>query len=315
MRFNKEKTVFKYMEGSRFPLADRGSSYLPLFLSLTVAKGVLLLLAFTILFQLAVWSVLMVVPNTMFNNTAVITVLNLFITLGPIIGFLLLGKFVEKRNVESFGFIKKGWILKYAQGSLVALVMIGSYVVITLVIGWGIFTTVPINVSYSLGMDALPYVLLLLGGFIIQGMSEEVLLRGWMLPILAKYFNVWVAVFVSSSIFALLHLGNDHVSILPIINLVLFGVFAALYFINDGGIIGIAAVHTVWNWLVGNVFGMAVSGTVAGGASISEFLLTGPEIFTGGAFGPEGGLIVSIILLVGIATVFRSLVNKEIIEL
>ena len=105
-------------------------------------------------------------------------------------------------------------------------------------------------------------------------------------------------VLISSLLFMMLHLLNPNLSVIGLLNLFLFGLFAALFALYEGGLWGVFAIHTVWNWAQGNIFGFEVSGTEVSGAIILNLAETGPDWLTGGAFGPEGGLVVTAILLV-----------------
>ena len=80
-----------------------------------------------------------------------------------------------------------------------------------------------------------------------------------------------------------------------------YGLFAALYALREGGIWGISAQHAVWNWAQANLYGFEVSGIGANGGSLFNLMETGPDPLTGGAFGPEGGLAVTLVLLLAIA--------------
>jgi hypothetical protein len=61
---------------------------------------------------------------------------------------------------------------------------------------------------------------------------------------------------------------------------------------------------------MGNVLGLPVSGMIIGNASIIETKLTGPDFITGGSFGPEGGILVTLIELIGIVYLCYSLRKK-----
>ena len=84
----------------------------------------------------------------------------------------------------------------------------------------------------------------------------------------------------------------------------LFGVFASLYAMADDGIAGACAIHTIWNFLQGNIFGFEVSGNNMG----EPLFLLGEEkanIINGGAFGAEGGLAVTVVLAIAVIIVFE----------
>ena len=116
---------------------------------------------------------------------------------------------------------------------------------------------------------------------------------------------MWTAVISNAVIFAALHLLNNGISVPAFINLVLFGIFASLYFVKKGNIWGVAAVHSVWNLVQGNFWGLRVSGMVTECSVLRSTMVEGRELLNGGAFGPEGGLGVSVVLLVGICVLLR----------
>jgi hypothetical protein len=63
-------------------------------------------------------------------------------------------------------------------------------------------------------------------------------------------------------------------------------------------------IHAVWNWAQGNLFGFEVSGQAAAGGTLFNFMEIGPDVITGGPFGPEGGLAVTIVLIISCALVW-----------
>lgn len=85
----------------------------------------------------------------------------------------------------------------------------------------------------------------------------------------------------------------------------------ALYMLKTDNIWGVAALHGAWNFTQGNFLGITVSGQSAG-ASLFHFTerKDSPEWISGGAFGTEGSLLTSIVLLIGILYLLREL-SKE----
>jgi membrane protease YdiL (CAAX protease family) len=135
--------------------------------------------------------------------------------------------------------------------------------------------------------------------FLIQGPAEEIVFRGYLLPVLSARGNVVVGVVVSSLLFGVAHSINPNFSILPLVNLIAAGVMFALYALVEEGLWGVFGLHTAWNWVQGNVLGLAVSGGEFG-PSLLNLSETGPDWLTGGAFGPEGSVVVTL-LLVGLS--------------
>jgi len=229
---------------------------------------------------------------------------SLITTAGMIIAALVYCTRFERRRACSLGFFKKGAVPEYLSGLLIGLLMFAAAYGIILLSGQAEFAGFNSDVS-------IPLILLFFVGFLIQGMSEEVLLRGFYFVSGSYTSSVWISVFASSATFALLHLANNGITAMSIINLFLFGVFAALYFLRRGNIWGISAIHSVWNFAQGNIFGCRVSGSLSGESLFATKNLGDSALFNGGSFGPEGGLGVTIVLLVAII-ILLPMKNKRV---
>ena len=136
--------------------------------------------------------------------------------------------------------------------------------------------------------------------FILQGMGEEALFRGYLLTTLARRTHIWSAIIISSIMFSLFHIGNASFSIIAFINIFLFGVFASVFMLKRGSIWAVGAIHTVWNFVQGNVFGFNVSGNPKFETVFETAQANHGWVLHGGDFGPEGGLGVTVVLLVAI---------------
>lgn len=209
----------------------------------------------------------------------------------------LWARLYEKRGFATLGFERGGALREYGRGLFIGLLAFAAAVGLMALFGYiGPEATDPARV----GRAALGGVLLVLPGWLVQGAAEEVLTRGWMMPVLAARYRPWIGVAVSSLFFAAAHGLNPNLTPLALINLLLYGLFAALYALREGSLWGICGFHAIWNWAQGNLFGLQVSGAELGGGTLFDLLETGPDWFTGGAFGPEGGLAVTLVLLTGI---------------
>jgi uncharacterized protein len=207
-------------------------------------------------------------------------------------------KWVEKRPFWTLGYELKNALAQYGRGFLIGALMFAGSIGIL-----GLFGSVSFEQGdpSKQGLAAVAGVFLVLIGWIIQGGAEEALIRGWVLPVIGARYKPWLGLLISSLIFALLHGLNPNLSAIALVNLALFGVFAGLYAMREGSMWGISALHSVWNWVQGNFFGFQVSGTNAEGGTLINLMETGADWLTGGEFGPEGGLAVTIILAASIA--------------
>ncbi|CDC93985.1 putative uncharacterized protein [Roseburia sp. CAG:380] len=139
----------------------------------------------------------------------------------------------------------------------------------------------------------------------IQGLAEEVICRGYLLVSLSRRNSVWYSVILSSGVFMAMHMSNEHVTVLAYINLFLCGLLFGLLFVESGSIWMVAALHSGWNFLQGNIFGISVSGTAKASSVFDSSFADGWSFMNGGDFGLEGGLAVTIVLAVGIYVVYR----------
>lgn len=222
-----------------------------------------------------------------------IMLISLFATLATIILCIIYCRFIERRSLVSMGFTKNAWLVSYLKGFLIGAVMIFSCAGIAYALG-------ALDFRFAAKIPVL-YILAFLIGFILQGMSEEVMLRGYFMMSLSNRCHIVWAVTISSVIFSLLHLGNPGISLLALLNIALFGFFMAIYMLRTDNIWGASAIHSAWNFLQGNFLGIQVSGTGQLPTVATMNPIPGKELLSGGSFGLEGGLIVTAVTLIAIA--------------
>ena len=113
-------------------------------------------------------------------------------------------KVIEKRSLSYIGFNKNNYIKKYSFGFLIGLIMMSVIVLILLSFGYISIEKDPIQ---PIGVASLSSILVILFGWIIQGTTEEILTRGWLLDVLITKYNIGVGLFISSILFGVLHLA------------------------------------------------------------------------------------------------------------
>jgi membrane protease YdiL (CAAX protease family) len=208
--------------------------------------------------------------------------------------------FWERRPFWTLGFEWQGAGRKYLVGFWIGVAMYGLAIGIPALFGYMAFEQ---GDPSREGSAALASVLLVYLGWTIQGPTEEIVCRGWLLQAIGGRYRVWLGILVSSLIFMILHGLNPNIGPIALLNLFLFGVFTCLYTLYEGGLWGVAALHASWNWVQGNLFGIEVSGNQVIGGVVINLQENGPDLITGGAFGTEGGLACTGVLLLGIALI------------
>lgn len=206
----------------------------------------------------------------------------LFATVFPIVVTILFCRWIEKRTPASMGLRRGKIVQEYLWGVLIGVLMISLCVGIG--VACGVIRLERSN--FSIGTW-----LLFLLGFLIQGASEEIVCRGYMMVSVARKNPIWLAVVSNSVMFALLHIFNPGIGILPLVNIALFGAFISVYVLKRGNLWGACAIHSFWNFFQGNVFGISVSGTGVGASPLAATLNNGMTWLSGGSFGIEGGVI------------------------
>lgn len=196
----------------------------------------------------------------------------------------------ESRGLQSVGMQSQRAFFYYGRGLLVGVVLFGMTVLCMSLLGY-------VAVENPFRLRSIAGACLILVGWIVQGAAEEVLTRGFLLQIFGRVTTSAMGVFVSTAFFTVMHVNNRSFSIIAMFNLLLFSVFAALYTLYERGLWGVFAIHSMWNWAQGNLFGFQVSGYEVEVAVIIDLKEAGPDILTGGTYGPEGGLIVSLVLI------------------
>lgn len=198
---------------------------------------------------------------------------------------------IERRGVKSVGF-RKPWVKEYVIGIVLGAGLFSIVVLLGSILG--VFQFCCFNGDVNIAMQ-----LLFLGGFMIQGMSEEVLCRSFAFVTLSRKNSVLKACIGNAILFSLMHIFNEGFSTIPFVNLCLFGIFETLIVMKTSKIWMASAIHSIWNYMQGCVFGFEVSGDEIGNAFFS-FEQSKSTLMSGGVFGPEGGLLVTIVLLLGV---------------
>jgi hypothetical protein len=109
-------------------------------------------------------------------------------------------------------------------------------------------------------------------------------------------------VVLSSAIFGVLHLGNPNSSWVSAVGILFAGLFLAFGYLTTKQLWLSIGLHIGWNFFEGVVFGFPVSGLDI--YRLTRITVQGPELWTGGAFGPEAGLIVLPGMLLGGVLIF-----------
>ena len=139
---------------------------------------------------------------------------------------------------------------------------------------------------------------------LITATNEELVFRGYPFQKLVESLGPPGAVAVSSAFFGLAHLGNSHHTWISTLNTMLVGIPLSLAYLRTRSLWMPVGMHFTWNYVQGFVFGLPVSGYTFP-TSLLNAQVHGAAWLTGSEYGPEGGLL-STIVVVGAGIYFFS---------
>jgi membrane protease YdiL (CAAX protease family) len=220
-------------------------------------------------------------------------------------------RFIDRRSFLSLGFRWDAFALKDLWvGFFIAGGMMGLIYLVELAAGWLQYQSPGWEEMSQL--DFLSKLLMWFILFLAVGFYEELLSRGYRLQNIEEGVGGMVAVLVSSLIFALEHLQNPNAWWGTVVGIAAAGVFLAFGYLRTRQLWLPIGLHIGWNVFEGMVFGFPVSGLNLPGLVVIQ--VDGPKHFTGGAFGPEAGLVLLPALLLGAFLVFWYTKNRKISE-
>jgi membrane protease YdiL (CAAX protease family) len=207
----------------------------------------------------------------------------------------LMIRFIDRRPFSTIGFafdhIYRDFLIGIAVGSAWLWVSVG--------IVWAFGYALPVSpVGFSWGILAGSAISML-----FNVAAQEVLLCGFIFQTIRNRSNVLIALLVSAALFAVYHAGAFKGDWLPVVNIFIAGLFFCLAYIITGNLWFPIAIHFSWDVLLGPVLGLTESGKSDLGGGWKMFSINGPNLFTGGSFGLEGGLVVTITLVVSIVLI------------
>lgn len=134
---------------------------------------------------------------------------------------------------------------------------------------------------------------------------EEVAFRGYAFQRLIEALGPSMATLVMSALFGLMHLRNPDADMASTLTTVLAGWLLSLAYLRTRALWLPWGIHFAWNASMGLLFGLPVSGLREFSPVISANA-HGPIWLTGGAYGPEGGLVSAIVILISMGVLMRT---------
>lgn len=200
---------------------------------------------------------------------------------------------IEKRSVWSYGLSGRRRMAHFLAGCL------GGFLCLSLLVGilyagdYLSFDGLALH-----GPAILAYGLIWFAGFILVGMAEETMFRGYLQYTLARGVGFWPAAVILSLLFAALHIGNHGENVFGILQVVAAGLALSLLLRVSGSLWLSIGFHTAWDWAQSYFYGTPDSGLMMKGHLFMTHA-TGNPRFSGGTAGPEGSMLATPLLILG----------------
>ena len=214
----------------------------------------------------------------------------IFIITSFLLAAYIVLKWIDKRPFGSIGInIFEGWFKELSIGLGLGFGLLTLLFLVFWITGLAEVTAGAMNSTVAFSM--LEFLFL----FILAGIFEELMTRGYLFQALIEGSNKWIAMIILSLAFSLIHMKNPNFSAGGALNIFLAGMLLSIAYIKTLSLWMPIGIHIAWNWTQGPLWGMNVSGMEIK----NSFLVStpqGPELLSGGEFGAEGSLISAVVI-------------------
>jgi membrane protease YdiL (CAAX protease family) len=136
--------------------------------------------------------------------------------------------------------------------------------------------------------------------------AEEALLRGYPLQAIAETRGPVAALLITSALFGALHVTNPNITAVGTLNVTVAGAFLGVVYLKTMSLWWATGAHLGWNWTHGYLTDVPLSGLELMDAPLYEGVVSGPAWLGGGAFGPEGSVIATGVVLIATVACWRA---------
>jgi membrane protease YdiL (CAAX protease family) len=228
-----------------------------------------------------------------------------FEVIGFLVATIVVGKLLNKYSWDRMGWhTQPGGVMPrvlrgVGLGALMAMLAIGLAFVLDR-------ATVRITGDWS----AWPRVVLPLAvGLVLAALGEELMFRGYPLRRLADAIGAPAAMVILALLFSIAHAKNPNATFFSTVNVALAAIWLSFAFFSAGGMALAWGLHFGWNAGLAILFDAPVSGYAFRVPAIEYTPGSHPWV-DGGAFGPEGGIVTTIVLIAGTVAVIGARVKQ-----
>jgi membrane protease YdiL (CAAX protease family) len=227
-------------------------------------------------------------------------------------------KFLDKRDLKRTLFnINSIWVKQLGIGAALGFILIAINFLLLFS-----FSNVYVNLSIFDGnfLAFFGKIVIRFIGFFAVAVNEEIYVRGYLLTNISEIvykqdskpnISIYIGLIITSVLFGFLHYFNFNATVISSINLAFIGLLYGYAYVATGSLALPIGLHFAWNFTQAQVFGLNVSGFPPMVSFLNTEYLSDINL-TGGNFGPEGGIVILISVIVGLFWIFKiSKVNKS----
>ena len=209
---------------------------------------------------------------------------------------------ISKLKIEQLGFTKDNIVFSYLKGALFGTLQIFTVFFI-------IFGLKAIDVYYVGNISILILIKVFIF-FVFQGLFEEILFRGYLMPFFSKVIGIKFTITLLSFLFTCIHLFNPNLDIIGLANVFLAGITFSLIYYYTGNLWLVGAMHTLWNFILGFIVGSQISGIITYNSVFFSIPVENKDLISGGVFGFEASIVTTIVeLTISLFVIY--LIKKE----
>ncbi len=224
-------------------------------------------------------------------------VFNMLPTIPAVAALFLMARFVDKVPVAAFGAtLHEKWQSDFAIGIGVSATMLALLTLVNGMFG-GVVMNWTASDAATKSLVVTPIVL------IASAAQEELVFRGYPLQVLMRGIGVWPAILTMSTLFGFVHLYNPNGTVIGAVNTMLAGVMLSAAYLRTRSLWLPYGLHLGWNVGLGFILGYPLSGINID--SLWKTMAYGPKWLVGSDYGPEGGIVGSLVFIAGTVAIRR----------
>ena len=203
-------------------------------------------------------------------------------------------RFINRKPFKSVGFsLHPGVFREVGSGCLLGFLMTTGIFLIEFGLGFIHLSSLEISASriaWAIGSSLMI--------FAAGACVEELLFRGYLFQTLMQGVTFLPAMLLMATFFALAHAQNPKVSVFGLINVAFAAIWFSFAYLKTRSLWLPIALHFSWNFCQTTLYSFPTSGIAFQEQKIFSLVQTGPDWITGGSFGPEGGALATLALLI-----------------